>query len=148
MAGARVRDAGLVDAGACAEIYAFYVTQTVVTFETDPPTPQQMAQRITAAVASHAWLVLEDDERVVGYACAGPFRDRAAYRWSCEVSVYLEHGRQRRGGGRALYEALLARLAERGYRTAAAAMALPNEDSLGLHRAIGFSPVGTYRSIG
>jgi phosphinothricin acetyltransferase len=64
------------------------------------------------------------------------------------VSVYLEVGRRRRGDGRALYEALFARLAERGYRTAVAGMTLPNDASVGLHRALGFAPVGTYRRIG
>jgi L-amino acid N-acyltransferase YncA len=84
----------------------------------------------------------------VGYAYGGPFHRRAAYRWACEVSVYLEMGRRRSGGGRALYEALLARLTERGFRTAAAGMTLPNDGSVGLHRAMGFEPVGTYRRIG
>jgi phosphinothricin acetyltransferase len=86
--------------------------------------------------------------RVVGYAYGGPFKSRAAYRWSCEVSVYLERSRRRTGGGRTLYEALLARLAERGFRTAVAGMTLPNDASVGLHRAMGFEPVGTYRRIG
>jgi L-amino acid N-acyltransferase YncA len=92
--------------------------------------------------------VLEDDGRVVGYAYGGPFKARAAYRWSCEVSVYLERGRRRTGGGRALYEALFERLVERGFRTAVAGMTLPNEASVGLHRALGFEPIGTYRKIG
>jgi L-amino acid N-acyltransferase YncA len=65
-----------------------------------------------------------------------------------EVSVYLERGRRRTGGGRALYEALFERLAERGFRTAVAGMTLPNETSVGLHRALGFEPIGTYRKIG
>jgi L-amino acid N-acyltransferase YncA len=146
--GALLREAGPVDAAACAEIYAGYVTGTAITFETDPPTAQEMGRRIAVAVDSHAWLVLEEDAAVVGYAYAGPFKARAAYRWSCEVSVYLRQGLQRRGGGRALYEALLARLTERGYRIAAAGMTLPNEASVALHRALGFEPVGTYRRIG
>ncbi|MHB8243301.1 MAG: GNAT family N-acetyltransferase, partial [Solirubrobacteraceae bacterium] len=73
---------------------------------------------------------------------------RAAYRWACEVSVYLEVSRRRTGGGKALYEALFAQLAERGLRMAVAGMTLPNEASEGLHRAMGFEPVGTYRRIG
>jgi L-amino acid N-acyltransferase YncA len=145
---ALVRDATAQDADACAAIYAPYVTDTAITFEYEPPTTEEMAGRIAAAQRAHAWLVLEDDGRVVGYAYAGPYKERAAYRWSCEVSVYLEHGRRRGGGGRALYEALLARLAERGYRTAIAGMTLPNEASVGLHRALGFEPIGTSRRIG
>jgi L-amino acid N-acyltransferase YncA len=143
-----VRDATTADAAACAVLYAPYVTDTVVTFETEPPTAEQMAERIAAAQRRHAWLVLEDDGAVVGYAYGGPYKERAAYRWSCEVSVYLEPGRRRTGGGRALYEALFARLAERGFRTAVAGMTLPNPASEGLHRALGFEKVGVYRRIG
>jgi phosphinothricin acetyltransferase len=144
----RVRDATTADAAACAVLYAPYVTDTAVTFETEPPTAAQMAERIAAAQRRHAWLVLEDDGAVVGYAYGGPYKERAAYRWSCEVSVYLERGRRRTGGGRALYEALFTRLAERGFRTAVAGMTLPNPASEGLHRALGFEPVGVYRRIG
>lgn len=144
----RVRGARSDDAAACARIYGDYVRGTAVSFETDPPATQEMERRIAAAVATHAWLVLEQDTVVVGYAYAGPVKDRAAYRWSCEVSVYLEQGRRRGGGGRALYAVLLPRLVERGYRTAVAGMTLPNDASVGLHRAVGFETVGTYRRIG
>ena len=129
-------------------IYAPYVTDTVITFETESPPPAEMAERIGTAVRTHAWFVLENEGRVVGYAYGSPFKSRAAYRWSCEVSVYLERGRRRTGGSRTLYEALLDRLAERGFRTAVAGMTLPNDASVGLHRAMGFTPVGTYRRIG
>jgi phosphinothricin acetyltransferase len=143
-----VRDATARDAEACAAIYAPYVTDTAITFETEPPSPAEMVERIAAAQRTHAWVVLADGDRVVGYAYGRPYKPRAAYRWSCEVSVYLEPGRRRTGGGRALYQALLARLAERGFRTAVAGMTLPNDASVGLHRAMGFEPVGTYRRIG
>jgi phosphinothricin acetyltransferase len=104
-----------------------------------------MARRIATA---HDWLVLEDGGRIVGYAYAAVFHPRAAYRWACEVSVYLERGFERRGGGRALYDVLLPRLTERGFRVAIAGMTLPNPGSVALHRALGFEPVGTYRRIG
>jgi L-amino acid N-acyltransferase YncA len=145
---ALVRAATEMDAAACAAIYAPYVTDTAISFETDPPSAEEMANRIAGASANHAWLVLEEADGVVGYAYGFPFRDRAAYRWTCEVSVYMQMGRRRTGGGRALYEALLARLAERGYHLAIAGMTLPNEASVGLHRALGFEPVGTYREVG
>jgi phosphinothricin acetyltransferase len=143
-----IRDATEHDAPACAAIYAPYVTGTVITFEIEPPSPAEMARRITAARAAHAWLVLEEGSRVVGYAYGGPYKERAAYRWACEVSVYLETGRRRSGAGRALYEALFERLAARGFRTAVAGMTLPNPASEGLHRTMGFEPVGTWRRIG
>jgi L-amino acid N-acyltransferase YncA len=146
----RVRDASHRDAQACAALYAPYVTDTAITLETDPPAAAEMARRIAAAVRTHAWLVLAEpaEGRVVGYAYGAEFKSRAAYRWSCEVSVYLEVGHRRSGGGRALYEALFARLAERGYRTAVAGMTLPNDASVGLHRAMGFQPMGISRRIG
>jgi L-amino acid N-acyltransferase YncA len=143
-----VRDASELDAEACAAIYAPYVTDTAITFETEPPDAAEMATRIAEAQRMHAWLVLEEDSRVVGYAYARPFKAREAYRWACEVSVYLEVGRRRSGAGRTLYNALFDRLAKRGYRTVAAGMTLPNDASEGLHRAMGFEPVGTYRRIG
>ena len=143
-----VRAAVTTDAPACAAIYAPYVTDTAITFESQPPPAAEMQQRIEAAARGHAWFVLEEGGRVVGYAYGGPFNKRAAYRWSCEVSVYVELGRRRTGAGRALYEALLRRLAERGFRMAAAGMTLPNEASVALHRAMGFEPVGVYRRIG
>ena len=146
--GSLVREASLSDAEACAAIYAPYVTDTVITFETVPPAAEEMAARIAASAHSHAWMVLEDEGRVVGFAYGGPFKSRAAYRWACEVSVYLEIGRRRTGAGRALYDSLFARLAERGFRTAVAGMTLPNEASVGLHRAVGFEAVGTYWRIG
>ena len=143
-----VRDATPVDAAACAAIYAPYVRDTAITLEIEPPDAAEFTRRIAAAAARHAWLVLEDDGRVTGYAYGGPFKERAAYRFACEVSVYLELGLRRSGGGRALYSALLARLAERGYRTAAAGITVPNAASAGLHAALGFVPVGTFRRVG
>jgi phosphinothricin acetyltransferase len=142
-----VRDATSADAAACAAIYARYVDDTAISFETTAPTEIEMAARIVAAQQTHAWLVLEDDA-VVGYAYGTTFKARAAYRFSCEVSVYLETGRRRTGAGRILYEALFERLATRGYRTVVAGMTLPNPASVGLHTALGFEPVGTYRRIG
>ena len=111
-----VRAAVAADAPACAVIYAPYVTDTAITFESQPPPAAEMQQRIEAASRSHAWFVLQGGGRVVGYAYGGPFNRRAAYRWSCEVSVYVELGRRRTGAGRALYQELLSRLGERGFR--------------------------------
>jgi phosphinothricin acetyltransferase len=144
----RVRLASERDAAACAAIYAPYVTYTAITFESEPPSADEMAGRIAAALRTHAWVVLEDAGRVAGYAYGGRFAPRAAYRWACEVSVYVERDRRRTGAGRALYEDLLARLAHRGFRVAVAGMTLPNAASVALHRALGFESVGTYRRIG
>jgi len=92
--------------------------------------------------------VAEQAGRVVGYAYATAWKGRPAYRWSCEVSVYVEQGRRRTGAGRALYRALFDRLTERGFVVAAAGMTLPNPASAALHRSLGFEDVGTWRGIG
>jgi L-amino acid N-acyltransferase YncA len=143
-----IREATIEDAAACAALYAPYVTDTAISFEAEPPSSREMAERIASALERYAWFVAEDAGRVVGYAYGGRFAPRAAYRWSCEVSVYVERGRRRGGIGRLLYEALLPRLAERGFRTALAGMTLPNDASVALHRAMGFEHAGTYRRIG
>jgi L-amino acid N-acyltransferase YncA len=143
-----IRNATGADAEACATIYAPYVSQTCISFEIEAPSPAELARRIASAADRHAWLVLEDSGRVIGYAYGQLFKERAAYRWSCESSIYLELGRRRTGAGRALYQVLLARLAERGYRQVFAGMTLPNDASVGLHRALGFESAGTYRQVG
>jgi L-amino acid N-acyltransferase YncA len=143
-----IRDATAADAAACAAIYAPYVRDTAVSFELEPPTPAEMAERIASAQHRHAWLVAEDAGAVLGYAYGTDFKARAAYRFACEVSVYITPQRRRSGVGRALYEVLLPRLAARGYRTAVAGMTLPNEASSQLHRALGFQPVGVFRAVG
>jgi phosphinothricin acetyltransferase len=140
-----IRPATSDDAADCAAIYAPYVTASAATFETEAPTASEMADRIASAIA---WFVCEDRGEVTGYAYAGRFHPRAAYRWACEVSVYLEAGRRGKGIGRALYDVLLPHLAERGYRAAIGGITLPNPASRRLHEALGFEPVGTYRRIG
>lgn len=144
----QIRTATVDDAAACADIYAPYVRDTAITFELIPPSAADMADRIAAARRAHEWLVAVDDSTVLGYAYASPYKERAAYQWACEVSVYLQRGYQRTGLGRALYNVLFDRLAKRGFRTLVAGMTLPNDASVGLHKALGFEPVGVWRAIG
>lgn len=145
-----IRDAVLADAPGCREIYAPYVRDTAVSFEESVPSVEAVGERISSSLASHAWLVaMTSAGEVVGYAYGTQHRERPAYRWACDVSVYLDgHTPRRAGLGRSLYTALFARLAQRGYTTALAGVTLPNEASLGLHGAMGFEVVGTYRDIG
>src|ERR1700722_17474028 len=105
-----VRPATAADAVACADIYQPYVTGTSITFEVDPPTAEQFRGRIAQAQLNHEWLVAERERTIVGYAYGHQFHDRAAYGWSCEVSIYLRDGVRRQGIGRALYQELLVRL--------------------------------------
>jgi len=92
--------------------------------------------------------VAEADGAAIGYAYGSPHRERAAYASSCDVAVYVDPAHARQGVGRALYGALLPLLAQKGSHAAFAGIALPNEASIGLHEAMGFTPVGIYREVG
>lgn len=143
-----IRDATVADADACAAIYEPYVQGTAITFEESPPSVEEMAARIVAKQIQHVWLVAELGGRVVGYAYGGPFHGRAAYRWTTEVSVYIDADAHRGGIGRALYQALLPKLAERGFLVAIAVICLPNEASVALHERLGFEHCGTIERVG
>jgi len=151
MASMEIRPAGPGDAAGIQAIYAPIVAETVTSFEYEVPDAAEMARRVAARWPAHPWLVAvegDGDDRVLGYAYAGPFSGRAAYTWSTEVSVYVHPGAHRRGVGRSLYAALFAVLRRQGYRRAYAGIALPNAASVGLHEAIGFVPVGRYARVG
>ena len=135
------------DAAACAAIYAPYINDTVISLEEVPPTPEQMGHRIARITERYPWLVAEDAGEIAGYAYAGPHRERAAYRWASDVTVYLSPAHFRRGIGSALYTALFDLLVFQGVYVACAGVTLPNEASVGLHESMGFLPVGVYRRV-
>jgi L-amino acid N-acyltransferase YncA len=136
------------DAPALAAIYAPVVADTVISFELEPPDAAEMARRVERTLARTPWLVCALGGDVLGYAYAGPHRERAAYRWSVDVSAYVHAEARRRGVARALYASLFAALAVQGYRNAYAGVTVPNAASEALHRAAGFTPVGVYRGVG
>jgi L-amino acid N-acyltransferase YncA len=136
------------DSPSIAAIYAPFCRETPVSFETDAPTSEEMAQRIRKITERLPWLVLEQDGEIAGYVYASPHRERAAYQWSVDVAAYVAAAYRRRGVGRALYTALLRILALQGYFKAYAGITLPNPSSVGLHEAMGFAPVGIYRGVG
>lgn len=142
------RSATAADAPRCTEIYAPFVNDSWVSFELEAPGETEMAARIAGALQSHDWMVAEDDGTVLGYAYGSEHRTRAAYRTSCDVAVYVDPRHKRQGVGRSLYEALWPRLKSRKMHAAFAGIALPNEASVALHRAMGFDLVGTYREVG
>jgi L-amino acid N-acyltransferase YncA len=124
------------------------VTDAATSFEDVAPTADKMARRIEDVSATHPWLVAERDGRVAGFAYACRHRERAAYRWAADVSVYVDRAQRRSGIARALYESLLQRLREQGLRSACAGITLPNEPSVALHESLGFVAVGVFREIG
>jgi phosphinothricin acetyltransferase len=143
-----IRSATVADAASIQALYAPFVERTTISFEDLPPTVDEIAARIAASLETHAYLVAERDDAILGFAYASQHRTRSAYRFSADVSVYVvDHGR-RSGIGRALYHDLLSRLTALGFHAAFAGIALPNPASLALHRALGFEPVGVYREVG
>ena len=145
--GIRLATAG--DAGPVAAIYAPNVTGSIISFESEPPDAQEMRRRIEGTLeGGYPWLVCERGGRVLGYAYAGAHGSRAAYRWSVDVSVYVDGEAHRTGVGRALYTSLFAALGLQGFYNAYAGATLPNPASVGLHEAMGFRPVGVYQKVG
>jgi L-amino acid N-acyltransferase YncA len=135
------------DAAACAAIYAPSVAAGVASLEERAPDPHELAARISIVTRTHPWLVAEIDEQVVGYAYGSRHHDRAAYRWSADVTVYISAAHHRRGIGRALYAELFALLRRQGVYEVCAGVTLPNEASVALHESLGFVPIGVYRDI-
>jgi L-amino acid N-acyltransferase YncA len=143
----KIRLATPEDADKVQAIYAPYC-RTPISFELEPPSVEEMRARLAKVLGPCPWLLCEEDEEVLGYAYASRHRERAAYCWSVDTTVYIRQGRQRRGIGRALYTSLLAVLPLQGYVNAYAGVTLPNPASVGLHEAMGFQPVGVYRQVG
>lgn len=136
------------DAAACVAIYAPRVESGATSFEEEAPSPSAFAARIARISETYPWLVAEREDEVAGYAYACPHRERPAYRWAVEVSVYVAAEQHRRGCGRALYGELFRRLREQRFQIACAGITLPNDASVALHEGLGFVSVGVYRRIG
>lgn len=143
-----IRPARTDDAEAFAAIYAPSVLQRPTSFETVAPDAAELTARVARTTAMWPWLVATEGDAVLGYAYAGPFAERAAYRWSVTTTVYVRDGLHRRGIGRALYGELLPLLRRQGAVMAFAGITLPNDGSVGLHRAMGFERVGLYPRAG
>jgi phosphinothricin acetyltransferase len=121
------------------------VRETPVSFEEEVPDIDEMVRRIDDSIA---WLVCELDGVVVGYAYAGPFHTRPAYRWSAEVSLYVDSEHHRKGVGRRLLDALLGELRRRGFANALAGIAMPNDASVNLFESLGFRRAALYERVG
>lgn len=148
MSGPTLRLAGESDATALRDIYAPYVENTAVTFETNVPSVEEMRSRVAETLETHPWLVCERGGEVAGYACAGGLRTQGAYRWTVETSVYVADSERERGIGTALYDSLLTLLDVQGYVEARAGVTVPNPASTALHESLGFERVGTNENVG
>ncbi len=144
-----LREATAEDAAAIAAIYAPYVENSIISFETDAPDEAAMRARIEAGGDLYPWLAAVDEAgELAGYAYATAFRPRPAYRYTVETTVYVRESSHRRGIGGFLYRALLAILEAQGFTQAFGAIALPNPASVALHERLGFVRAGTYGQVG
>jgi len=143
-----IRQATEADAAALRTIYAPFVESTPVSFETVVPSVEEFAARIAKALSKWQYLVAEHDGEIAGYAYGSTHRERAAYRYSVEVSAYVDPRFHRRGIGSALYRQLFEDLSAKGYCSAFAGITVPNDASVGMHRSVGFEDIGVFKRIG
>ena len=145
-----VRPATPEDAAAIAAIYRPYVERGTVSFELRAPDERIMRQRMASSEGLYPWLVVTEGEggQVLGYAYASAFRDRPAYRYTIETTVYLREGTVGRGNGRQLYAALIDTVRAQGFTHAIGVIALPNDQSIRLHESVGFRRTGVLREAG
>ncbi|QWT20926.1 GNAT family N-acetyltransferase [Bacillus sp. NP157] len=143
-----IRIATIADAAACHAIYAPIVESSAITFETDLPGDAVMAERIATRLRTHPWLVWEDAGEVIAYAYGGRFRERAAYDWIAETSIYVHEKARRRGIARRLYGVLLETMHRQGINQAVGVITLPGDTSVAMHEAMGFAPAGVWPKAG
>ena len=120
------------------EIYKPYVLESAISFETSVPTLGDFESRFSTTIAKYPWLALEVDDQVAAYAYAGVFKNRSAYDWSVESTIYVDRNFHKQGLGKALYQELIATLKNRGILNIIGIIALPNEPSVALHETLGF----------
>lgn len=146
--GRMIRKAILSDTKAMVDVYNVYVTQSTVTFETEPVTEAEMRRRIGEIAAAHPCFVCEEAGRMAGYCYAHAWKERAAYRHTWESTVYLAAGMQGRGIGRQLMERLIADCREQGCHALIACITGGNEASIRLHERLGFRRVSCFEQVG
>lgn len=143
-----VRLANINDAKAIREIYAPSILNAAISFETEVPAIEEMQNRIETILQKYPWIVCVVDGKLAGYVYASKHRDREAYQWSCECSIYMHKDFKGKGIGKELYQLLFAILKLQGFRNVYAGITLPNEGSINIHERCGFRHFATYENIG
>ncbi len=143
-----IRLATPADAKGILDIYAPYIENTSFTFETETPTIEQFAERIRTYLLNWPWLVCETEGKIAGYAYGARYRERVAYQWSAECSIYIHDDYQKKGIGRILYSSLFEIMKLQGFRNLYAVINLPNDKSVAFHESMGFTWFATYEQVG
>lgn len=143
-----IRIASPQDSAALLEIYSPFIRNTSITFETEVPSTDDFGNRIQIYLLNYPWLVYESEGKIAGYAYASRHRERTAYQWSVETSVYISDQFTQKGVASALYKKIFAILSLQGFRNAYAVINLPNDRSVAFHEKMGFSYFATYEKVG
>ena len=143
-----IRSAIPADGAAMADIYNHYVLNSIVTFEEERISTEQMQERVGEVQRRHPWLVYESAGSIAGYAYAGSWKSRHSYRHSLESTVYVHKDKTGRRIGTQLYGGLIELLKPAGFHTVVGGIALPNEGSIGLHEKLGFTKVAHFKEVG
>lgn len=143
-----IRNIELRDAGQICEIYNHYVENAVCTFEMAPVSVEEMAKRIENITVSYPWIVAEEDGLIIGYAYAGKWKERSAYRYTVETSIYVRSGYDGQRLGSTIYTSLIRRLRVQGIHAVIGGVVLPNEQSERLHERLGFKKIGHFSEVG
>ena len=143
-----IRKAELKDAPAIRDIYNEYVVKSDATFETDPVTVEQMEERISHISHDYPYFVYEEAGQVIGYSYAHPWKERAAYRFTLETTVYISPSHKGKGVGLKLMERLISECKERGFHALIACITEGNEASNNLHLKLGFRQVSKFDQVG
>ncbi len=143
-----IRNISPADAAAICGIYNHHVLHSIVTFEEEPVSTEEMANRIKAISCQYPWLIYEVDGQIAGYAYASQWKVRSAYRNTVESSIYIGEGYVGKGIGKQLYTRLIEILSAQGLHAVIGGMSLPNEASLRLHEALGFKKIGQFHEVG
>jgi len=143
-----IRNVNVKDSKDIVEIYNHYVETSIVTFETDLVSGDEMGERIKSLYIEYPWIVCEKEGQIVGYAYTSPWKTRSAYKKSVEISIYVRPGMQGQGIGKKLMRELLDRIEESGVHCIIGGVALPNAGSVGLHEKYGFEKVAHFKEVG
>ena len=136
------------DAEEIIKIYNYYILNTTITFEEEPVTIEEMKNRIVDYTKNNPWFIYEEDNKIIGYCYATKWRVRSAYRYSVEITVYLDHNYFSKGIGTALYTKLIDELKKSNTHAVVAGITLPNEKSQKLHEKMGFKKIAQFEEIG
>jgi phosphinothricin acetyltransferase len=143
-----IRNVALCDAAAIADIYNYYIQNTTITFEETPVSPEEMERRISAVTAKYPWLVDEENGRITGYCYASRYAERSAYRYTADISIYIDKDCRKHGTGTLLFERIISECKKIGMHALISIITTPNEPSWAIHEKMGFKKIGDMTEVG